>query len=147
MNNHDALDSLNSARAAARRSARRGAFATAVIAASLIIAIGVVVDLEMLWLLALVVLGYVGLSVARPLKLRLNWSDRTGAVLFVASALAAVAVYLLVQALARSATWPTPNTVSALAAAGMIFLACLPALVRLATPQALLGAKGIAGHA
>lgn len=147
MNSEDAQDRLSIAREASRRSARRGAVATAAITAVLVIALGVVVDLEMPWLLGLVALGFVGLSVARPVKLRLNWSDRTGAVLLVASGLVAVAVYLLMQWLTRSAGWDAPNTFSALAASVVILVACLPALMRLATRVTPIGRTAELGDA
>lgn len=147
MNSEDAQDRLTLAREASRRSAHRGAVATAAITAVLVIALGVVVDLEMPWLLGLVVFGFVGLSVARPVKLRLDWSDRVGAVLLVASGLLAVAVYLLVQWLTRSAGWDAPNTFAALAAAAVILVACLPALMRLATRVTPIGRTAELGDA
>lgn len=83
MSNADARNQLNLVRRNEHHSARGGAFGTASIAAALVLATGVVIDLDMLWLLGLVVLGFVGLSVARPLRLRLDWSDRVGMSLLV----------------------------------------------------------------
>ncbi|WP_431031095.1 hypothetical protein [Plantibacter sp. RU18] len=147
MNEEDARNRLSASRDASHRSARQGALGTAVITAALVIALGAVVDLEMLWLLGLVVLGFVALSVARPLKLRLDWSDRRGMLLFAASGLAVIAAYLLTQWLARSVGWVAPNTISAFASAVVIFAACLPALARLATGQAAVGRQRKSGDA
>lgn len=147
MNSEDAQNRLTLARQGQRRSARWGAFGTAAITAVLVIALGVVIDLDMLWLLGLVALGFVGLSVARPLQLRLNWSDRIGVVLLVASGFAVVAAYLLTQFLTRSSEWDAPNTLSSLVAALVIFIACMPALVRLATPGVPVSRQARPGNA
>lgn len=134
MSNADARNQLNLVRRNEHHSARGGAFGTASIAAALVLATGVVIDLDMLWLLGLVVLGFVGLSVARPLRLRLDWSDRVGmSLLVVGGGLVVVAAYLLTQSLVRSFDSGAPNTLSACAATLAIFVVCLPVLVRLAT--------------
>lgn len=147
MNHDDAQDRLNAARDASRRAARQGALGTAVITSVLIIALGVVVDLDMLWLLGLVALGFVALSVSRPLKLRLDWSDRLGTLLLTMSGVVVAAVYVLVQWAARSADLVAPNTVSALAAAVVVFAVCLPALVRLASGGPSVGGRPRTGDA
>ncbi|TKK00036.1 hypothetical protein PlfCFBP13513_12060 [Plantibacter flavus] len=132
MDHEDAQGRLNQARDASHRSARQGALTTAILTAVLIIALGVVVDLDMVWLLGLVAIGFVALSLARPVKLRLDWSDRTGVLLLTASGVAVAVVYVVTQWIARSAGVSVPNTVSALVAAVVVFAVCLPALVRLA---------------
>ncbi len=142
MSSEDARNRLNLVRQTERRSARRGAFGTASVAATLVIATGVVIDIDMLWLLGLVVLGFVGLSVARPVRLRLDWSDRVGVSLLVAGGLTVVASYLLAQSPVRSFEWGAPNTLSACAATLVIFVACLPVLVRLATRGVAAGQQG-----
>lgn len=133
MNNDDAQKNLDLAREGQRRAARTGALAAAAVTAVMIIAYAAVVDLDMLWLLGVVTLAVVVLSVARPIRLRLDWSDRRGVVLFVASILAVIGVYVATQALVRALDWAAPNTISALIAAVVIFVVCAPALVRLAT--------------
>ena len=133
MSNEDARNQLNLVRRTERLSARGGAFGTASIAAVLVLATGVVIDLDMLWLLGLVVLGFIGLSVARPIRLRLDWSDRVGVSLLIVGGLVVVAAYLLTQSLVRSFDSGAPNTLSACAATLAIFVVCLPVLVRLAT--------------
>lgn len=133
MNNDDARDRLNLARQSQRRAARSGALATVVGTAVFLVAVTAVVDLDMLWLLGLVMLGFVALSLARPVRLRLNWSDRLGVALLATSIVAVIAAYVLAQALLRSLDWTAPNTLSALVAGVVLFAACTPALVRLAT--------------
>ncbi|MBD8464670.1 hypothetical protein IFU30_00180 [Plantibacter sp. CFBP 8798] len=141
MDHEDAQDRLNQARDASRRSARQGALTTAILTAVLIIALGVVVDLDMVWLLGLVAIGFVALSLARPVKLRLDWADRTGVLLLTASGVAVAVVYVVTQWIARSAGVSVPNTVSALVAAVVVFAVCLPALVRLANRSTPLGGR------
>jgi len=141
MDHEDAQDRLNQARDASHRSARQGALTTAILTAVLIIALGVVVDLDMVWLLGLVAIGFVALSLARPVKLRLDWSDRTGVLLLTASGVAVAVVYVVTQWIARSAGVSVPNTVSAVVAAVVVFAVCLPALVRLANGSTPLGGR------
>jgi len=141
MDHEDAQDRLNQARDASRRSARQGALTTAILTAVLITALGVVVDLDMVWLLGLVAVGFVALSLARPVKLRLDWADRTGVLLLTASGVAVAVVYVVTQWIARSAGVSVPNTVSAVVAAGVVFAVCLPALVRLANGSTPLGGR------
>lgn len=132
----DAGGRLETVRRLESRSARRGAFGAVCAAAALLVALGVVIDLEQLWLAGLVGLGFVGLMTARPVRLRLDWSDARGAVLVIASFLAVIAAYLVMQYIARAVQWSAPNTASALAAAVLMFLVCLPALSRLARSRA-----------
>lgn len=141
MDHEDAQDRLNQARDASRRSASQGALTTAILTAVLIIALGVVVDLDMVWLLGLVAIGFVAVSLARPVKLRLDWSDRTGVLLLTASGVAVAVVYVATQWIARSAGVSVPNTVSAVVAAVVVFAVCLPALVRLANGSTPLGGR------
>lgn len=133
MNGNEAEQRLATARSIGLRSAQRGAFAAALAGAALVTALGAVVDLEMLWLMALVALGFIGLSVVRPVRLRLDGSDRIGIALLAAGVAAAVAANLLVQLLARSQDWPAPNTLAGLASAVLVLAACQPALRRLAS--------------
>lgn len=147
MSTDDAKKRLELARQIERRSAKRGAFGAAFITAVLVVALGAVVDLDMVWLAGVVALGFAGLSVARPLRLHLDWTDRLGASLLAVGALAAIAAYLLTQFLARSLELGAPNTLSALATAVVIFAVCLPALVRLATRGVKVGPQERHGNA
>ncbi|WP_198671756.1 hypothetical protein [Desertihabitans aurantiacus] len=105
-----------------------------------VLAVGVVVDLELVWLSGLVALGVAGLWAARPLRPRLDWSDRIGSGLVVGGAVLAVIAYIGVQLAVRAAGWPAPHTCSALAAAVVVLLVCRAGLQRLASPAA--GARG-----
>lgn len=133
MNHEETRRRLDLARQNQMRAARSGALRTALVMAVLLVAVAVVVDLDMLWLLSLVVLGFVGLSLARPMRLRLDWSDRSGVVLLIVSIVAVVVAYVLTQTFVRSLEWTAPNTLSALVAALVLFVACTPILIRLAT--------------
>lgn len=133
VSSYDPHDRLILARQLERRSAWRGAFWAAALFALLVVALGVVVDLDVLWLAGLVVLGFVGLSLARPLRLRIDWTDHLGVGLVTAGGVVAVVAYVMMQFLARSIEWTAPNTLSGFAAALVIFAICLPALARLAT--------------
>ncbi|GAA2177733.1 hypothetical protein GCM10009847_05000 [Leucobacter tardus] len=137
MDEPEAQNQLNLIRRAQHKSARHGALLATVAMASLVLAIAVVVDLEMIWLLGIVVLGFVGAAAARPLRLRLNWSDRFGICLLALTIVTTFGVYVLVQQVARSLEWPAPNTISAFSAAFLILTAGLPVLMRLAlhTPR------------
>ncbi len=123
-----------------RLSARSGAWLTAAVVSAAVLAVGVVVDLELVWLSGLVALGVAGLWAARPLRPRLDWSDRIGSGLVVGGAVLAVIAYIGVQLAVRAAGWPAPHTCSALAAAVVVLLVCRAGLQRLASPAA--GARG-----
>lgn len=133
MNENEAEQRLATARSIGLRSAQRGARAAALAGAALVTALGAVVDLEMLWLMALVALGFIALAIIRPVRLRLHGSDRIGIALLTAAVAAAVAANLLVQLLARSQDWLAPNTLGALASAVLVLAACQPAMRRLAS--------------
>lgn len=133
MNSDDAAARLARVNEVRGMSAKTGAWTTSLAVAVAVVAIGVVVDLEMLWLLGLVVLGLVGLWVVRPLRSRLQWSDRAGTALVVGGAALALVVDIAVQFPVRAAGWAAPNTIGALAAAVVILLVCRAGLQRLAT--------------
>lgn len=136
MDSSEAADRLAQARRTNRLSARSGAWVTALAVSVALVAAGVVVDLDMVWLVGLVVLGLVGLWAVHPLRSRLDWSDRAGTWLLVVGALLALAAGIAVQFPARAAEWPVPNTIGALAAAVVILLVCRPGLQRLANTSA-----------
>lgn len=119
-----------------RLSAKSGAWGTSLAVSAAVLAIGVVVDVGVLWLLGLVVLGLVGLWALRPLRSRLTWSDRFGAWLVVGGAVLALVVDVAVQFPVRAAGWPAPNTIGALAAVVVILTFCRAGLQRLASAAA-----------
>jgi ABC-type enterochelin transport system permease subunit len=133
MNSDDAAARLARVDEVRGMSAKTGAWITSLAVAVAVVAIGVVVDLEMLWLLGLVVLGLVGLWAVRPLRSRLQWSDRVGTALVVGGAVLALVADIAVQFPVRAAGWAAPNTIGALAAAVVILLVCRAGLQRLAT--------------
>ncbi|MDP3951974.1 hypothetical protein [Microbacterium sp.] len=132
MNSDEASARLVEVRRLGRLSAKSGAWATSIAVSVAVLAIGVVVDLEMLWLLGLVALGLVGLWAARPLRSRLAWSDRGGAWLVVGGAVLALVADVAVQFPVRAAGWAAPNTMGALVAVVVILIFCRAGLQRLA---------------
>lgn len=114
-------------------SVRNGAWVASLVASAGALAIGLMLDMDMIYLSAFVVLGIVGLFSMLSIRLRLNWSDRLGAWLVWGGALLALAVFAAVQFPVRAAGWILPNTIAAVAAIVVILLVCRPGLQRLAS--------------
>lgn len=114
-------------------SVQNGAWVASLVASAGALAIGLMIDMDMIYLSALVVLGIVGLFSMLSIRLRLTWSDRAGAWLVWGGALLALAAFAAVQFPARAAGWILPNTIGALAAVVVILLVCRPGLQRLAS--------------
>ncbi|RKN68910.1 hypothetical protein D7252_15890 [Microbacterium sp. CGR2] len=144
MDSHEAAARLEEVRRMSRLSALSGAWVTSLAISVAVIAIGVVVDVDMLWLLGLVVLGLVGMWAVRPLRSRLRWSDRVGAWLIIGGAVLALLANIAVQFPVRAAELPAPNTVGALASAVVILTICRAGLQRLVStaPTATAGRAG-----
>ena len=85
----------------------------------------------MVWLFGLSVLGQASLWAARPLRSRLDWSDRVGTWLVVGGGILVIAAYIAVRFPLRSAGVTTPNTMGAFAAVVVILLVCRAGLQRL----------------
>lgn len=85
----------------------------------------------MVWLSGLSVLGQASLWAARPLRSRLDWSDRVGTWLVVGGRILVIAAYIAVRFPLRSAGVTTPNTMGAFAAVVVILLVCRAGLQRL----------------
>lgn len=132
MNSDEAAAHLAEVHRVNRLTAKSGAWITSLAVSVAVLAIGVVVDLDMLWLLALVGLGSVALWSARPLRSRLTWSDRLGAWLIGGGAVLAVVANIAVQFPVRTAGWAAPNTIGAFAAAVIVLIFCRAGLQRLA---------------
>jgi hypothetical protein len=113
-----------------RRSAAFGAWVTVAVVSVAVLAMGVVNDLEMVWLSGLIVLGVVGLWMVRPLRSRVDWSDRAGAWLVGGGGVLAVVAYVGVQIPVRAAGWEAPNTLGAVAAVVVILVLCRAGLER-----------------
>jgi hypothetical protein len=133
MNSNEAAARLTEAHRMNRLSAKSGAWVTSLAVSVALTAIGVVVDLDMVWLSALIALGLVGLWVARPVRSRLMWSDPVGVWLVGGGAVLALAADIAVQFPVRAAGWAAPNTIGALAAAVVILIVCRAGLQRLAS--------------
>lgn len=114
-------------------SVRNGAWVASLVASAGALAIGLMIDMDMIYLSALVVLGVVGLFSMLSIRLRLTWSDRAGAWLVWGGALLALAAFAAVQFPVRAAGWILPSTLGALAAVVVILLVCRPGLQRLAS--------------
>ena len=114
-------------------SVRNGAWVASLVASAGALAIGLMIDMDMIYLSALVVLGIVGLFSMLSIRLRLTWSDRAGAWLVWGGALLTLAAFAAVQFPVRAAGWILPNSIGALAAVVVILLVCRPGLQRLAS--------------
>lgn len=134
MDHNEAAARLTETHRLARLSAKSGAWIMTITASVAVLAIGVVADLDMLWLSGLVVLGLAGMWAARPLRSRLDWSDRIGAWLVGGGAVLAIAAYIAVQFPARASDWAAPNTIGALAASIVILVLCRAGLQHMAIP-------------
>lgn len=133
MDSDEAAARLATVKQAKSVSVRNGAWVASLVASAGALAIGLMIDMDMIYLSALVVLGIVGLFSMLSIRLRLTWSDRAGAWLVWGGALLALAAFAAVQFPVRAAGWILPNTIGALAAVVVILLVCRPGLQRLAS--------------
>lgn len=136
MDSNEAANRLAQVHRMNRLSARKGAWATSLVLSVAALVIGAALDLDMIYLLGLVVLAVVGLFSIRSIRPRLTWSDRRGAWLVGGGAVLALAAYVAVQFPARAAGWIAPNTIGALAAVIVILVCCRVGLQRLASASA-----------
>lgn len=132
MDYNEAAQHLETARRTEQRSAQRGAWAATLVASATVLAIGVMADLEMWWIAGIVVIAFVALWAARPVRLRFDWSDRTGAWMVVGGVILAAAAYIVVQFPVRAAGLATPNLIGAAVAVVVILLLCRAGLARMA---------------
>lgn len=133
MDSDEAAARLAAVKQAKDSSVRNGAWVASLVASTGAMAIGVLLDMDMMYLSAFVVLGVVGLFSMLSIRLRLTWSDRVGAWLVWGGALLALAAFAAMQFPLRAAGWILPNTIGALAAVVVILLVCRPGLQRLAS--------------
>lgn len=132
MDSKEAADRLAEVRRVNILSTRKGAWVTSLVVSAAALVIGAALDLDMIYLLGLVVLGAIGLLSIRSIRPRLTWSDRVGAWLVGGGAVLALAVYVAVQFPLRAAGWIAPNTVGAVAAVVVVLIVCRAGLQRLA---------------
>jgi hypothetical protein len=132
MDSKEAADRLAEVRRVNILSARKGAWVTSLVVSAAALVIGAALDLDMIYLLGLVVLGAIGLLSIRSIRPRLTWSDRVGAWSVGGGAVLALAVYVAVQFPLRAAGWIAPNTVGAVAAVVVVLIVCRAGLQRLA---------------
>lgn len=132
MDSDEAANRLAEVHRMNRLSAGKGAWVTSLVLSVAALAIGAVLDRDMVYLSGLVVLAAVGLLSIRSVRLRLIWSDRAGAWMVGGGAVLALAAFVAVQFPARAAGWSAPNTIGALAAAAVILVFCRAGLQRLA---------------
>jgi FtsH-binding integral membrane protein len=142
MDSDEAAARLAAVQQTKRSSVRNGAWVASLVASAGALAIGAMLDMDMMYLSAFVVLGIVGLFSMLSIRLRLNWSDRLGAWLVWGGALLALAAFAAVQFPVRAAGWILPNLIGAVAAVVVILLVCRPGLQRLASaPHAAASGK------
>lgn len=136
MNSDEAAARLAAVKQTKSLSVRSGAWAASLVASAGALAIGLMLDMDMVYLSAFIVLGIVGLFSMLSIRLRLTWSDHRGAWLVWGGALLALAAFAALQFPLRAAGWLLPNTIGALAAVVVILLVCRPGLQRLASASA-----------
>ncbi|MFV2116001.1 hypothetical protein ACFHW0_27195 [Micromonospora sp. LOL_025] len=97
-----------------------------------VIALGLLIDADMIWLWALLVVLGLGTAWNRGVQLRPTRSSRHWKVALVATFVLALAADIAVQFVVRALHWPMPNTIGALGAAVTIALLSRPVQARLA---------------
>lgn len=132
MEHQAALDRLEESRHWRHRSVQAAASGASGVAGSYVVALGLVVDLEMWWIVGLLALAAVGLEARVSVRGRFDWSRRDGAAMVIGGGLLALALYVGVQFPVRAADWSVPNTVGGVAAAVVILLVCRAGLLRMA---------------
>lgn len=100
--------------------------------AATLLAIGISNDLDMVWLLGLVVIALCTLATTHGVKLRATRSSRGWKAALAATFLLALLADITVQFIARSTDLPLPNTLAAAAAALTVILVCRPVQARMA---------------
>jgi len=141
MDSNEAAIRLAEAHRVNRLSARKGAWVTSLVLSTAALVIGGVLDMDMIYLLGLVVLAVVGLFSMRSIRPRLTWSDRRGAWLLCGGAVLALAAYVAAQFPVRAAGWIAPNTIGALAAVIVILVVCRAGLERLASASTVVDSR------
>lgn len=136
MDSNEAASRLAEVHRINRLSARKGAWATSLVVFVAALAIGAVLDLDMVYLSGLVVLATIALLSIRSIRPRLTWTDRVGVWMLGGGIVLAIAVYIAVQFPVRAAGWLAPNTIGALAAVVVILVLCRAGLQRLAGASA-----------
>jgi len=104
-------------------------------AAGTLVALGLITDLNMIWMYALLILGAWGIFKTSGVKLRETRSSRNWAWALAASFGLALAADIAVQFPVRDADLPLPNTWGAAAAALTIILVSRPLQARMAASR------------
>jgi len=104
-------------------------------AAGTLVAIGLITDLDMIWMMALVILGAWGIFTTSGVKLRETRSSRNWGVALGATFALALAADIAVQFVVRGADLPLPNTWGAAAAALTIIIVSRPVQARMAASR------------
>jgi len=104
-------------------------------AASTLVALGLIIDLNVIWMTALLILGAWGIFKTNEVKLRETRSSRGWAVALGATFFLALAADVAVQFVVRDAELALPNTWGAAAAALTIIVVSRPVQARLAASR------------
>ncbi|WP_334608736.1 hypothetical protein [Micromonospora sp. CPCC 205546] len=96
-----------------------------------VVALGLLVDADMVWLWALLVVLCLGTAWNRGVQLRPTRSSRHWKVALAATFVLALVADIAVQFVVRALEWPLPNTFGALGAAVTIALLSRPVQARL----------------
>jgi len=101
-------------------------------AAATLVAIGVVTDLDMIWLYGLVILAAWPIVTTNGVKLRRTRESRGWAAALAVTFLLALLADIAVQFVVRGADLAMPNTLGAAAAAATVIAVCRPVQARMA---------------
>jgi hypothetical protein len=133
---HEAQDALAQAAQRRRQTVEAG---TAVWSArqiwsicSSVLALGILVDAEMVWLWVLLILLGVGVAWNNGVRLRPTRASRPWRVALAGTFVLAFVAHVLAQFPARALDWPLPNTIGAAAACLVIVALARPVQARLA---------------
>jgi len=103
--------------------------------AGTLVAFGLIADLEMVWLTALVILGVSALGTTSAVKLRETRASRRWGAALAATFLLALLADIAVQFVARDAEFFAPNTLAAVAAGLTVILVSRPVQARMAASR------------
>ncbi|MFW6775908.1 hypothetical protein ACOACO_16605 [Nocardioides sp. CPCC 205120] len=131
MDHQEAAARLQEHRQLERTSARAASWSIAGSLAGLAVGTGIVVDADMVWLIAVFVFFWSASFGRSAVKARTSGADQRRVGLFAGSLVVALAAYVLVQFPARAAELPVPNTIGGLAAAVVLLAVARPCYSRM----------------
>lgn len=136
MNSHEAQAALTESARRQQQTVQAGSapwpWSLVLTLAGAFVAIGLTNDLDMVWLLALVIAGACAIVTTKGVKLRRTRSSRGWSAALAATFFLALIVDIAVQFVVRGADLPLPNTLGAIAAALTVICVGRPVQARMA---------------